>query len=304
MRTQQLGKGGPVVSVVGLGCNNFGPWLDEKGTHAVVGAALDAGVTLFDTADIYGQGASEEFLGRALGTRRDGVVVATKWGKDMDGGPDFPRGSRAYIRWAVEQSLRRLGTDRIDLYQMHAPDPATPIEETLEALAELVEEGKVGHIGSSNFDVGQLEEADRVARERGVPRFVAAQNRYSVIRQEPELLAACERLEIGMLPYFPLENGLLTGKYRRGEAAPEGARLAGRDEALDDELFDKVDSLERFAEGRGVTLLEAAVGGLAALPGIASVIAGATKPEQIRANVAAGEWKPSAEDVQALAQMG
>jgi aryl-alcohol dehydrogenase-like predicted oxidoreductase len=304
MRTRSLGRGGPEVSVVGLGCNNFGTRLDAGSTRAVVDAALDAAVTLFDTADIYGQGKSEEYLGRALAGRRDGVVVATKWGKEMDDGPDLPRGSRAYVRWAVEQSLRRLGTDRIDLYQMHEPDPATPIEETLAALAELVGEGKVVHIGSSNFDGAQLDEADSVAGERGTARFVAAQNRYSLIRQQPELLATCERLGIGMLPFFPLESGLLTGKYRRGEQAPEGTRLAGRDDMLADELFDKVERVERFADERGVSLLDVAIGGLAALPAIASVIAGATKPEQVRANVAAGEWQPSAEDVQALTQMG
>ena len=302
MRTRRLGSDGPEVSVVGLGCNNFGGRTDFEGTGAVVDAAIDVGITLFDTADTYGQGKSEEFLGRCLQGRRDRVVLATKFGKPMDGGPDLPRGSREYIRWAVEGSLRRLQMDVIDLYQMHEPDERTPIEETLGALNELVEEGKVRFIGSSNYDARQIEEADRVARERGVARFVSAQNRYSLVRREAEdeLLPACERLEIGMLPYFPLESGLLSGKYRHGEAAPEGTRLASRPDWLTDEAFDRVDALERFAEERGVSLLEVAIGGLAAMPAIASVIAGATKPEQVRANAAAGEWEPSADDVAAL----
>ncbi|TML83985.1 MAG: aldo/keto reductase [Actinobacteria bacterium] len=305
MRKRRVGSDGPEVSVVGLGCNNFGTRINYAKTKKVVDAALEAGVTLFDTADIYGQGKSESHLGKALASWREEVVVATKFGKPMDDGPDLPRGSRAYIRWACEQSLRRLGADHIDLYQMHEPDPATPIEVTLDALAELIDEGRVRFIGSSNFDVSQIEEADRVARERGVPRFVSAQNRYSLIRREPrELLPTCERLGIGMLPFFPLESGLLTGKYRRGRPAPEGTRLAGRDDVLTDEAFDKVERLERFAEERGVSLLEVAIGGLAALSAVASVIAGATKPEQVRANVAAGEWEPSAEDLEALTQVG
>jgi len=305
VRKRRVGSDGPEVSVVGLGCNNFGTRINYAKTKKVVDAALEAGVTLFDTADIYGQGKSESHLGKALASWREEVVVATKFGKPMDDGPDLPRGSRAYIRWACEQSLRRLGADHIDLYQMHEPDPATPIEVTLDALAELIDEGRVRFIGSSNFDVSQIEEADRVARERGVPRFVSAQNRYSLIRREPrELLPTCERLGIGMLPFFPLESGLLTGKYRRGRPAPEGTRLAGRDDVLTDEAFDKVERLERFAEERGVSLLEVAIGGLAALSAVASVIAGATKPEQVRANVAAGEWEPSAEDLEALTQVG
>jgi aryl-alcohol dehydrogenase-like predicted oxidoreductase len=303
VRRRRIGSEGPEVSVVGLGCNNFGTRIDYAKSKKVVDAALEVGVTLFDTADIYGRGKSEQHLGKALGSWREDVVVATKFGKLMDDGPDLPRGSRAYIRWACEQSLRRLETDRIDLYQMHEPDPTTPIEETLDALAELIDERKVAFIGSSNFSVEQIEEADRVARERGVPRFVSAQNRYSLIRQEPpELLPACERLGIGVLPFFPLESGLLTGKYRRGRPAPEHTRLAGRDDVLTDENFDEVERLERFAEERGASLLEVAIGGLAALPAIASVIAGATKPEQVRANVAAGAWEPSAEDLQALTE--
>jgi|SRR5581483_1966216 len=301
MRTRTLGEGGPVVSVVGLGTNNFGTRCDYEQTRAVIDAALDVGITLFDTADIYGQGASEEFIGRALEGRRDRVVIATKFGKPMDDRPSERRGSREYVRWAVEGSLRRLRTDVIDVYQMHEPDPGTPIEETLGALDELVREGKVRFVGSSNFDVAQIEEADRVARDRGLARFVAAQNRYSLVRREAEddLLPTCERLGIGVLPYFPLEGGLLTGKYVRGVEPTEG-RLAQRPDWLTDEAFDCVDALRRFADERGVSLLEVAVGGLLAMPAVTSVIAGATRPEQVRANAAAGAWEPSEDDVVAL----
>jgi aryl-alcohol dehydrogenase-like predicted oxidoreductase len=300
MRT--LGDGGPDVSVVGLGTNNFGGRCDFEQSRAVLEAALEAGVTLVDTADIYSQGTSEEYIGAALEGRLDRVVVATKFGKPMDGGPDLPRGSREYIRWAVEGSLRRLRADVIDVYQMHEPDPRTPIEETLSALHELVEEGVVRHVGSSNFSAEQIEEADRVARERGLTRFVAAQNHYSLVEREveDEVLPACERLGIGMLPYFPLASGLLTGKYRRGEAAREG-RLAGRE--VPEERWDRLERLQQFAAERGASLLEVAVGGLAAMPAVASVIAGATKPEQVRANVEAGEWEPTPEDLAALAAL-
>jgi aryl-alcohol dehydrogenase-like predicted oxidoreductase len=299
MRTRQLGDGGPEVTVVGLGTNNFGGRIDLERTRAVIDAALDEGVTLFDTADIYSQGKSESYIGEVLGDRRDRVVLATKFGNPMDGGPDLPRGSRDYIRWAVEGSLKRLRTDTIDLYQMHVPDPATPIEETLGALNELVVEGKVRWIGSSNFDAAQIEEADRVARERGFARFVSAQNHYSFVHREAEdeILPTCARLGIGQLPFFPLASGLLTGKYTRGERAAEG-RLAGRD--IPDEQFDRVEALQRFAGERGVSLLEVAIGGLLAMPAVSSVIAGATKPEQVRANVKAGAWEPSPDDVAAL----
>jgi aryl-alcohol dehydrogenase-like predicted oxidoreductase len=299
MRTRTLGEGGPEVSVVGLGTNNFGPRIDYGAARAVVDAAVAAGVTLLDTADIYGQGTSEEFIGRALEGRRDGVVVATKFGKPMDDAPDLPRGSREYIRWAVEGSLRRLRTDVIDVYQMHEPDERTPIEETLGALAELVHEGKVRHIGSSNFSAAQIDEADATARAAGLTRFVAAQNHYSLVEREVEdkILPTCERLGIGMLPYFPLASGLLTGKYRRGEQATEG-RLAGRE--VPAERWDRLERLQAYAGERGVSLLELAVGGLLTMPAVTSVIAGATKPEQVRANVEAGAWEPSAEDVVAL----
>jgi aryl-alcohol dehydrogenase-like predicted oxidoreductase len=305
MRTRRLGAEGPEVSVVGLGCNNFGGRVDLEGTRAVVDAALECGITLLDTADIYSQGTSEEFLGEVLQGRRDRVVLATKFGKPIDGAPDLPRGSRAYVRWACDESLRRLRTDRIDVFQMHEPDERTPIEETLGALNELAEEGKVRFIGSSNFDARLIEEADRVAREHGLRRFVSAQNRYSLVHREAEeeLLPTCERLEIGFLPYFPLESGLLTGKYRRGEPAPPGTRLAGRDEWLTDDAFDRVEALEHVAADRGRSLLQVAIGGLLAMPAVTSVIAGATKPEQVRANAAAGEWRPSADELEALAQM-
>ena len=299
MRTRTLGEGGPEVSVVGLGTNNFGGRCDLEQSRAVIEAALDEGVTLIDTADIYSQGASEEYIGETLLGRLDRVVIATKFGKPMDGGPDEPRGSRDYIRWAVEGSLRRLRADAIDVYQMHEPDPQTPIEETLAALHELVQAGTVRHIGSSNFSAQQIEEADRVARERGLTRFVSAQNHYSLVEREveDEILPTCERLGIGMLPFFPLASGLLTGKYTRGETATEG-RLAGRE--IPEERWDRLERLRRFADERGISLLEVAIGGLAAMPAVASAIAGATKPDQVRANVKAGEWEPSAEDLAAL----
>src|SRR4051794_6516036 len=231
MTYRQLGDSGLTVSTVGLGCNNFGRRLDQEGTTAVVRAAIDAGVTLFDTADIYALGASEELLGAALGKQRENVVIATKFGGDMRGanGPDWGvRGSRRYIRKAVEGSLRRLGTDWIDLYQLHHPDPVTPIDETLAALSELVAEGKVRYIGSSQFAGWQVADADWAARTAGNERFISAQNKYSLLDRvaEDELVPACEHLAIGILPYFPLESGLLTGKYKRGEVAPDGTRLA------------------------------------------------------------------------------
>jgi aryl-alcohol dehydrogenase-like predicted oxidoreductase len=303
MRLRRLGRSGLVVSVVGLGCNNFGRRIGLEETRAVVRAALDAGVTLFDTSDTYGE--SEDFLGEVLGRDREDIVLATKFGMSMNGalGPDWDaRGSRRYIRKAVESSLRRLRTDWIDLYQFHVPDPATPIEETLAALQELVAEGKVRYVGCSNFTGWQVADADWVARDRGFTPFISAQNHYSLLERgvEAELLPACERFGLGVLPFFPLANGLLTGKYRRGEAAPEGTRLVERASWLTDERFDRVDALKGYAAERGVSLLDVAIGGLAAKPAVASVIAGATKPEQVVANVAAGAWEPSAEDLVAL----
>jgi aryl-alcohol dehydrogenase-like predicted oxidoreductase len=303
VRYRSLGEHGPEVSAVGLGCNNFGRVVDEQGTRAVVDAALDAGVTLFDTADVYGNfGDSERFLGAALHGRRDGAVVATKFGGRMEGRGG---GSPAHIRKAVEASLDRLQTDWIDLYQYHHPDGVTPVEETLGALNELVEQGTVRYVGSSNFSADQVEEAEQVAHRNGWAAFVSAQNQYSLLERgaEAELLPTCARLGVGVLPYFPLASGLLTGKYRRGQPPPEGARLAGRPERLTDETFDRVEALERYAEERGVTLLEVAIGALAARPAVASVIAGATSPEQVRANAAAGQWQPTEEDLRALSEL-
>jgi aryl-alcohol dehydrogenase-like predicted oxidoreductase len=303
MRTRRLGRSGLVVSVVGLGCNNFGRRIGLEQTRTVVRAALDAGVTLFDTSDTYGE--SEDFLGEVLGTERDDIVLATKFGMSMNGklGPDWDaRGSRRYIRKAVESSLRRLRTDWIDLYQFHVPDPATPIEETLAALHELVLEGKVRYIGCSNFTGWQVADADWTARSADATPFISAQNHYSLLERgvEAELVPACERFGLGILPFFPLANGLLTGKYRRGEAAPPGTRLVERDSWLTDKRFDQVEAIEGYAAERGISLLEVAIGGLAAKPAVASVISGATKPEQVAANVAAAEWVPTSDDLAAL----
>ncbi len=263
---------------------------------------------MFDTADIYGQGHSEAFLGQALGKRRDEVVLATKFGMDMQGanGPDWgARGSRRYVRRAVESSLRRLGTDWIDLYQLHVPDPRTPIAETLGAMTELVHEGKVRYIGCSNFTSWQVADAEWTARTNRTERFISAENHYNLLNRavETELSPACEHFELGILPYFPLASGLLSGKYRKGEKAPDGSRLAGREDSLSDERFDAVEKLEAFAAERGLTLLQVAIGGLAAQKAVASVIAGATRPEQVTANVDAGAWRPTPEDLALIDQM-
>jgi aryl-alcohol dehydrogenase-like predicted oxidoreductase len=290
------------VSVVGLGCNNFGMRVDLEGTRAVVDAALEAGVTLVDTADVYGnKGGSESFLGEVLEGRRDRVVIATKFGGDMGDG-EQARGSRAYIRKAIDASLERLRTDYVDVYQYHTPDNVTPFEETFGALDELVREGKVRYVGHSNLEAAQVEEVDGFTRERGRTRPVSAQNRYSLLKREAEddLLPTCERLGLGVLPYFPLASGLLTGKYRRGQPVPEGTRLSGRDEVFTDETWDRLEALDAFASERDLTLLRVAIGGLLGKPAVSSVIAGATKPEQVRGNVAAAEWEPTPEDVAAL----
>jgi aryl-alcohol dehydrogenase-like predicted oxidoreductase len=303
---RSLGASGLVVSRVGLGCNNFGTRIGPDKARAVIDAAVDQGITLFDTSDSYGD--SEEIIGEVLGDgRRDQVLIATKFGSDLKGanGPDWgARGSRRYIRRAVERSLRRLRTDWIDLYQLHWPDPVTPMEETLAALTELVHEGKVRYIGSSNLAGWQVADADWLARTHGSERFVSAQNHYNLLdrKVEAELLPACERYGVGVLPYFPLASGLLTGKYRRGEAPPEDSRFAawGMTGQLSDERFDVVEALEAFAAERSLSLLDVAIGGLAAQPAVASVIAGATSPDQVKANVAAGAWRPSADDLAAL----
>ena len=302
MRTRRLGREGPEVSVVGLGCNNFGRVVDLEGTRAVVDAALDASVTLLDTADVYGnKGGSESFLGEVLEGRRDRVVLATKFGQDMGDGAEA-RGSRAYIHNAIDASLQRLRTDYVDLYQYHTPDNVTPFEETFGALDELVRAGKVRYVGHSNLDATQVAEVEEICRERGFARPVSAQNQYSLLRREAEeeLLPTCERLGIGVLPYFPLASGLLTGKYRRGEPRPQGTRLSDREAVFTDEKFDRIEALEAFGKERGLTLLSVAIGGLLAQPAIASVIAGATKPEQVRANVDAAKWEATPKDLAAL----
>jgi aryl-alcohol dehydrogenase-like predicted oxidoreductase len=296
--TRALRHSGLEVSVLGLGANNFGRRVDLDGTRAVVDRALAEGINFIDTADIYGaRGGSETLLGQVLQGRRDQLVLATKFGMDMHDGRG-PGGSAGYIAQAVEASLRRLGTDFIDVYWYHEPDGQTPIAETLEALDRLARGGTVRAIGASNFSAEQIEEADAVARERGLTRFAAVQNEYSLLVRDPErdVLATCDRLGLGFVPYFPLASGLLTGKYRRGEAAPPGTRLAGRDPVATDAQFDLLDALSRFAESRGATLLDLAIGWLVSNPVISSVIAGATRPEQVTANATAARWSPSEED--------
>lgn len=309
MSYRRLGESGLVVSVVGIGCNNFGRKLDLDGTRAVVDAAFDAGITLFDTADIYGtpHGSSEECLGAALKGRRDEIVLASKFGMDMEGvnGNDFgARGSRRYIVRAVEASLRRLGTDHIDLYQMHQPDEATPMEETLAALDDLVRGGKVRYLGNSNFAGWQIADADWTARAAGQSPFISAQNQYSLLHREveAEVVPACERFGLGLLPFFPLDSGLLSGKYQRGEQPAEGTRLSLERYRrwLDGADWDTIEALTAYGKERGHSLLDVAIAGLAARPAVTSVIAGATTPEQVRANAAAGAWELSAEDVAAL----
>jgi aryl-alcohol dehydrogenase-like predicted oxidoreductase len=297
------------VSIVGLGCNNLGRRIDEARGREVVDAALDAEITLLDTADIYGDGRSEEYLGRILEGRRDRVVVATKFGSGLGGGK--PGGGRpGYARQMVEGSLRRLRTDRIDLYQMHQPDASTPIADTLGALGELVGEGKVREIGCSNFTAEQIREAERAIRP-GAPRFVSVQNELNVLERDDddlEGLREAEALGLAYLPYFPLASGRLTGKYRRGEPVPDGSRLAGwsehvRAELLSDATFDRIDALTRFAHERGHTLLELAFAWLLAQRPVASVIAGATTAEQVRANVGASAWRLGGEELAALEEL-
>lgn len=314
MRHTRLGRSGLTVSVVGLGCNNLGrpgtATLEQAGTDAVVHAALDAGITFFDVADIYGAepGLSEERLGRALGARRDEVVIGTKFGMDMGGvaGDDGgARGSRRYIVRAVEDSLRRLGTDWIDLYQFHTPDPATPIEETLRALDDLVRAGKVRYVGHSNRAGWQIAQAEYVARELGVERFVSAQNHYNLLdrRAELEVVPAAAEFGLGVLPYFPLANGLLTGKYSQGDA-PEGSRLSHvRQHMVADADLEQLAAFGRFARERGITEVQAAIGWLAAQGPVSSVIAGATRAAQVVENAAAADWLATAEDLAELDAM-
>ena len=292
MQYRKLGNSGLQVSIAGLGTNNFGGRIDEQASAAVVNAALDAGINFFDTANVYGDQLSETFLGRALGARRHEVIVATKFAIPMGEGPNDKGGSRQHIESAVVASLERLGTDYIDLYQMHLPDASTPIEETLDALNDLVRRGLVRYIGCSNFSGWQIAEADGVARGRGGARFVSAQNHWSLLERgvEAEVIPACGHFGLGQLPFFPLASGFLTGKYKRGEPPAAGTRLAdwGRaDETTSDANFDKLDALTAFAEQRGHTILDLALSWLGSNPVVASVIAGATKPEQVQANVEA-----------------
>ncbi|OUM39536.1 aldo/keto reductase [Arthrobacter sedimenti] len=311
MTYRRLGSSGLSVSTVGLGCNNLGRTgtasQSQDGTDAVVHTAIDVGITLFDVADMYGKtpGVSEVQLGKALGRRRDDVVLATKFGLDMGGvnGPDWgARGSRRYIIRAVEASLRRLGTDWIDLYQYHAPDPQTPIEETLAALDDLVTSGKVRYLGHSNFAGWQIAEAEFTARSGGYTPFISAQNPYSLLdrRLEREVVPAAEAYGLGVLPYFPLANGLLTGKYRRNEV-PAGSRLThSRKNLLETADWDQLESFSAFAAERGLREVQVAFSWLAAQPSVGSVIAGATSPEQVRQNATAAEWTPSDEDLAEL----
>jgi aryl-alcohol dehydrogenase-like predicted oxidoreductase len=307
MTHRRLGRSGLTVSVLGLGCNTLGATVAPQDVGELVHAALEAGITVFDTADVYGSvpGQSEELLGAALGRHRDDVVVATKFGMDAGGlnGPDWgARGSRRYVRRAVVGSLRRLRTDHIDLYQLHEPDPQTPIEETLGALDELVTEGLVRYIGSSNFAAWQVVDAYWAARDAGTSPFVSAQNAYSLIdrRVEAELVPAAERAGAGLITYYPLASGLLTGKYRRGREAPPGSRLTRRPERLAGADFDRIEALEEVAGERGLSLLTLALGGIAAQPGVSCVIAGARTPEQVRQNVLGTSWVPSPGDLAAI----
>jgi aryl-alcohol dehydrogenase-like predicted oxidoreductase len=302
METRRIGS--LAVSVVGLGCNNFGKRLDAGRSESVVYAALDAGITFFDTADIYGETKSEEFLGRALGPRRRDAVIATKFGMEVD--PQRHGAKPDYVRRAAEDSLRRLGTDHIDLYQIHQPDPATPIGDTLEALDDLVKAGKVREIGCSNFSAAQIREAEGAVRD-GAARFISVQNEYSLLRREPEadVIPECLRSGLAFIPYFPLASGLLTGKYRLGRPAPKGSRLESRfgTEPFTKENLELVEALSTFAESRRHTIVELAVSWLASRPSVASVIAGATSPEQVRANAGAVGWKltePEADEIEAI----
>jgi aryl-alcohol dehydrogenase-like predicted oxidoreductase len=303
MEYRNLGRSGLQVSVVGIGCNNFGRRMDADATEAVVNKALDMGINLFDTADSYGgEGRSEQFLGRALKGKRQNVILASKFASPMGEGPMRSGGSRRYIMQAVEDSLRRLDTDYIDLYQMHFPDASTPIEETCRALDDLVSSGKVRYIGNSNFAGWQIATAAWIQRTEHLAPFISAQNQYSLLdrRIEQEVVPAAREYGLGILPFFPLASGLLTGKYRRGEPAPEGTRLAAGpmgDRILTDSNFDVVERLEEWAQQRGHTLLELAFGWLASKPYIGSVIAGATKPEQVESNADAAAWRLTAEEM-------
>jgi len=305
MEYRNLGNSGLQVSVAGLGCNNFGRRCDAAQTKAVIDAAVDAGVTFFDTADVYGpRGLSEELMAPAIKPHRRNIVLATKFSAPMGEGPLWAGGSRRYVMEAVDASLRRLDTDYIDLYQVHFPDRATPLEETMRALDDIVRAGKVRYIGCSNFDAWQVVEAQWIARTGHLTPFVSAQNHYNLLerRVERELVHACRKHGLGVLPYFPLANGFLTGKYRPGEPAPEGTRLGamqgrGAERILNEPNFETLRKLEEFAQSRGHTMLELAMGWLSSQPHVASVIAGATKPEQVQQNAAAVAWKLTPEEL-------
>ena len=307
MKVRRLGNSGLKVSVVGLGCNNFGMRIDQAQTQGVVDAAIDAGITLFDTADVYGGTQSEVLLGKALGTRRHDIILATKFGASVGQDPKKRGGSRKWIMTAVEDSLRRLGTDYIDLYQHHRPDADTPIDETLRALDDLVTQGKVRYLGNSNYTGWQIADADWSAA--GQTRFVSAQNLYSLLERdvESEVLPACEHFGLGFLPFFPLASGLLTGKYKRGVAPPEGTRLAAwgarGEAAMSDVNFDKVEALEAWAVERGHTILELAFAWLLRHEAVSSVIAGATSAEQVRTNAAAAGWRLTLEEVAEVSKL-
>jgi aryl-alcohol dehydrogenase-like predicted oxidoreductase len=312
---RNLGASGLRVSTIGLGCNNFGragtASETQEGTDAVIHAAIDAGVTLFDTADIYGaeRGLSETLMGRSLGPRRGDIVLATKFGMDMGGanGPDWgARGSRRYIRLAVEASLRRLQTDWIDLYQLHQPDPLTPIDETLSALDDLITEGKVRYIGHSNLAGWQIADAHYVATLAAHPKFVSAQNEYSLLVRdaEAEVLPAVNTYGLGFLPFFPLYNGLFTGKFSRDGGPADSRIMRTRSHLLTDAPWDTIEKYDRFCADRGVTMLEATFAWLLAQPGLTSVIAGATRPQQIVQNAdAATAWQPTVEEVAEISDM-
>lgn len=307
MKMRRLGTSGLKVSEVGLGCNNFGMRIDQKATQEVVDAAIDAGVTFFDTADVYGATKSEEFLGKALGKRRQDIVLATKFGMRIGDDPRRMGGSRRWIMRAVEDSLKRLGTDWIDLYQFHAPDADTPIDETLRALDDLVTQGKVRYIGNSNFTGWQIADADWTGA--GATRFVSAQNLFSLLERkvEFEVLPACEHFGLGFLPFFPLASGLLSGKYKRGEKPAEGTRLAAWGArgaaAMSDKNFDKVEKLSGWAEERGHTLLELAFAWLLGHEVVSSVIAGATSAEQVKTNAATAAWRLAPEEVKEVGDL-
>jgi aryl-alcohol dehydrogenase-like predicted oxidoreductase len=304
MKQRNLGTSGLLVSTIGLGCNNFGGRLDLEGTRAVIHAAFDHGITLFDTADVYGnQGGSETLMGQVLGDRRKDIVLASKFGLPMDGeNGRLKGGSRRYIMSAVEASLKRLKTDWIDLYQYHKPDPLTPTEETLRALDDLVKQGKVRYIGCSNLPGWQVVEAQWTSKHLGLESFVSCQDEYSLLvrKAEQDVAPVAARYGMGLLPYFPLASGMLTGKYKRGAPTPAGTRMAGTDRYSryqTDSSFDVVEKLEAYAKARGHTLVELAFSWLLAKAPVSSVIAGATKPEQVAQNVKAGDWTLTAGEI-------